>query len=371
MTSGRWTKLREFHIWQVPTVLYQMREMKWMAESETVLKTLARTSAYGRAWKAPTASPAGAYIIIGYEPGKGNYRGQASIKALGGDDFTLRGSVSYDDGTSENIKGDATLYGGHAFRTRLSQNGLQTYGAYAFTNGQLKGEHHFPAPDFRSSSSTWYPANGKARVVKVAPGYLLAGETATLRLEGVKLPEVKAGDIKFSDGSVEVVSAKRVSSEAIEVVALYKGGGNRKAGVTVRGLDSAAVTLATQIDYIKIAPELGRARVSGGKAFPAEGVQFEALAFAGDLPLGAVAARFKLTAQHKRPDDDDLSWVGKITVTGKYIPIGSYGPIASREFHAEGTGLVNVEAEYTRSDRPYLAKARLAVTLPDFVPRIK
>src|SRR5450631_642377 len=183
MTADRWAKLREFHIYQVPTVLYQMREMKWMNESEAVLKWLSQTAPYGRAWKSPEASPAGDYLILGYEPGKGNYRGQATIKDAGGGDYSLRGTLAYDDGTSESIKGDATLYGGHAFRTRLTHNGIKNVGAYSFTNGQLRGEHHFPAPDFRTSASTWYPANNKAAVLKVTPGYLLAGEPTTLRLE--------------------------------------------------------------------------------------------------------------------------------------------------------------------------------------------
>jgi hypothetical protein len=371
MTGERWAGLREFHLYQVPTVLYQMREMRWMDESATVLASLAKTLPYGKAWQAPAATPAGTYVVLGYEPGKGNYRGQATIKAGGGSDYTVSGTLSYDDGTSENFRGDGTLYGGHAFRTRLTDNGMKTYGAYAFTNGELKGEHHYPAPDFRTSSSTWYPPTGKARVLKVTPAYLLTGETTTLRLEGIKLPNVKARDIHFSDNAVKIVSAKSISSEAIEVVAVYKGTGTRKSGVRVSGLADVPVILAAQIDKITITPELGRARIAGGKNFPPEGVQFEALACAGDVVLGPVPATFKLTAQNKRPNDDDLFWIGNITSRGKYIPIGSFAPIASREFHKEATGLVNVEAEYKRGDRSYSAKGMLAVALPDFVPRIK
>ena len=371
MTGERWAKLRETHIALIPTVVYQMREMHWMDESAAVLATLAKTHPYGRAWQAPDAKPAGSYLVLGYEPGKGNYRGQAQIRGTGGDEYAVTGKLVYEDGISENFKGEATLYGGIALRARLAHNGAKTLGAYTFANGLLRGEHHFPAPDFRTSSSTWYPVDGKAAVLKVTPGYLLAGETTTLTLEGIKLPEVTAKDVKFSDGSVEVVSARRVSPEAIEVTAVYKGEGIKKAAVTVGGLGKMPVTLATQIDYIRITPELGRARISGGKHFPAEGLQFEALAFAGETLLGPVPAQFRLTAQNKRPNDDDISWLGNISRTGKYIPIGDYGPIASREFHGEGSGMVNVEAEYKRADRAYLAKARLAATLPDFVPRIK
>lgn len=371
MSADRWAKMREFHLYQVPTVLYQMREMAWMEEAETVLGKLARTAPYGEAWKAPAANPAGSYLILGYEPGKGNYHGEATIKAAGDGDYTLTGSLAYDDGSSEDFRGEGTLYGGHAFRTRLTNNGAKTYGAFSFTRGELKGEQHFPAPDFRTSSSTWYPTRGKARALKVTPGYLLAGETTTLRLEGFGLPKVKAGDVTFSDGSVQVLSAKNVGTEAVEVVAVYRGGGLKKGGVRLRGLDTLPVTLADKIDSLKITPELGRGRIDGGKKFPPEGVQFEALAFAGDTLLGPVAARFSLSAQHKRPNDDDISWIGNITPGGKHIPSGSFAPILTREFHKEATGLVNVEADYTRGERNYRAKAMLAVTLPDFVPRIR
>lgn len=371
MTEDRWARTREFHLYAIPTVLGQMREMNWMDESLIVLKALAKTAPYGKAWQSPAAKPSGSYVILGYEPGKGNYRGKVTIKAAGNDDYTLSGSVAYDDDTSEKIKGDATLYGGHAFRTRLTQNGASTYGAFSFTKGELRGEQHFAAPDFRTSSGVWYPANGTARVLKASPGYLLAGETTTLRLEGVRLPEVTARDVTCSDSGVEIVSAKSVSPEAIEVVAVYKGNAAKKASMKVRGLDGIPLSLAGQVDYIKIVPELGRARIDGGKKFPAEGVQFEAIAYAGETRLGAVPAKFKLTGQNKRLNDDDIYWVGNITATGKYIPFGTYASIPSREFRAEATGLVNVEAEYKRGDRSYLAKARLAVTLPDFVPRIK
>ena len=371
MSADLWAKLPEFHLYQVPTVLYQLREMRWMTEAREVLETLARTAPYGGDWQAPAGSPAGSYLILGYEPGKGDYRGQATVKALGRDEYALSGTLAYDDGSSANFQGEGTLYGGHALRTRLNNNGLKTFGAYAFSNGQLSGQQHFPAPDFRSSTSTWYPAQAKAKLLKVTPGYLLAGETTTLRLEGVALPRIKAGEVVFSDASVQVLSAKNLAGGVVEVVAVYRGSGVKKAGVRLPGLEPVPVTLAPRIDSIKITPELGRARIDGGKNFPPEGVQFEALAFAGDLLLGPVPARFSLSAQHKRANDDDLFWVGTITSQGKQIPSGSIAPNPTREFHKESTGLVNVEAQYQRGEQRYTAKAQLAVTLPDFVPRIR
>ena len=52
------------------------------------------------------------------------------------------------------------------------------------------------------------------------------------------------------------------------------------AKLTVKGIDAGTITLAPRIDYIAITPEMGRARLSGGTHYPAEGVQFEAIAYA-------------------------------------------------------------------------------------------
>ena len=54
-----------------------------------------------------------------------------------------------------------------------------------------------------------------------------------------------------------------------------------------------------------------------------------------------------------------------------YLPSGDIGAIPTRTQHVEATGLAKVEATYKRGARQYLAKARMVVTLPDMIPRIK
>lgn len=380
MNEASWAKIRDFHLYMYPTVVYQMREMRWLKEADAVLATLAKTYPYGQAWKTPSEKPAGSWLILGYEPGKGNYRGQASITAGSNDEYTVQGSLAFTDGNLEIFKGEATLYGGHALRTRTTHNGLKTLGAYSFTAGRMQGEHHSPAPDFRTSSSTWYPADGKPQLLRVSPGFMLQGETTKLVLEGIKLPDATVADIWFSAGSVKVLAVKRISPEAIEVQAVSGKDALVKAEVGIKGLNAVPVVLAKQIDFITITPETGRARLAGGKPFPSEGVQFDAIAFAqggkGAKPadgvrLGPVPATFKLSALVKRPNDDDLQWMGKIHAGGKYIPFSDYGAVPTRSQRVEANGLARVEAAYQRGKREYTAKARMVVTVPDFIPRIK
>ncbi len=376
MNEASWAKLRDFHIYMLPSIVFQMREMKFVKEADEVLKVLAKTYPYGQAWKAASAKPVGSWRILGYEPGKGNYRGNATISGGSNDDYAVKGSLVFDDGTTENFQGEGTLYGGHAFRTRTTHDGNKTLGAFSFTDGKLRGEHHFPAPDFRTSQSVWYPVSEKAQLLKVSPAFLVKGEQTKLVLEGVKLPAVSADDVKFSKGSVKVLSARRIGPETIEVEAVSRENGLTKADISIKGLNGVPVTLAPQIDSVKILPEMGRSRLNGGRNRPAEGVQFEAVASAksdaGEVVLGPVPAKFKLAAEIKRPNDDDLQWVGVIHPNGKYLPVGDYGSIAIREYTAEGSGIVKVEAEYKRGERVYPVKpANLIVTMPDYVQRIK
>ncbi len=379
MTGDQWGKLRDFHLYIDPAIMFQMREMHWRDEADKVLAYLGGKYAYGKAWSAPTESPEGEWFILGDEPGKGTYRGSVKLASQGKDDYTVKGSVTYSDGTSEQFAGDATLYGGYALRTRTRSNGRQTYGAFQFVNGTVSGWQHYTAPDFRTSSATWYRKGGKAAALRVSPGYLLSGETTTVVVEGMQLPKVEAGKVKIS-GGVEVLHAKRLNDNAIEATVIYNGQANATGTVSVDGMEAGSITLAPRIDYITVTPGTGRARVSGGKYYPAEGVQFVAMAHsnganvwdpADDVVLGPVEAAFHLEENVTRPGDDDLEWTGAIADSGKYLPGGDYGPLPVREYGGEGTGLVTVVANYARMGSSYSATARLAVVPPDFIQRIK
>ncbi|MBI5443490.1 MAG: quinohemoprotein amine dehydrogenase subunit alpha [Deltaproteobacteria bacterium] len=381
MTPEAWLKLRDFHHYVTPTVHLQMREMHWRPEAEKALGYLGRSYAYGRAWQAPPTRLEGSWFIVGREPGKGSYRGEAAISASQrAGDYTLKGKLEYEDGSSEDFEGDAVLYGDVALRTRTRHNGFETRGAYVFTEGELRGEHHFPAPHFRTSGATWIRKDSTPRVARVRPAFLLKGEKTTLTVEGTNLPEVKAADASFTGGAVRVLKAKRVNANALELQVVSDASGIGSARLKVKGLDAGPVRLAPRIDYIAVSPGTGRARLSGGPNYPAEGVQFEAIAYSrgakakdpkDDVALGPVPASFRLAEEKTRPGDDDLQWVGGIGPNGTYIPIGDYSPLASRKYHSEASGWVKVLARYAQGRQTYQAEGKLAVCVPDFIPRIR
>jgi len=384
MTPSAWSKVRDFHLYVDPAIMFQMREMHWRSEADTVLQALAERLPYGEAWKAPQAGPEGEWFILGFEPGKGDYRGHAVLKAEGDDEFSLNGDIRFSDGLSETFSGEATLYGGYALRTRTRHNGSRTTGAFSFADGVIRGEHHHQAPDFRTSSSTWVPLTQKPEVLRITPRYVLANEETKVLIEGMGLTEVSAGDFSASIPELQVLRATTTGPETIEAVVLYRGTMHGSANLTIKGFEAGSsrleLKLAPRIDYLTVSPAMGRARVHGGVNYPAEGVQFQAFAHSAgtdpddpsdDFLLGPVAAVFSLSEYPTRADDDDLAWLGAIEPDGTYLPIGDYNPIPARNYAAEGTGMVKVIAAYTRGQDSYSAEARLVVTVPDFIQRIK
>lgn len=391
MTESSWSKVRDFHLYMDPAVVYQMREMHWREEAETVLRDLAKSLAYGKAWSAPEARLEGQWAVTGYEPGKGTYRGQADITGGAGGEYKIAGKLQYSDGTSEAFDGEATLYGGYALRTRTRHAGAETRGAYILNGAELKGENHFPAPRFRTSTATWVRKDAGTRVVRVTPGFLLSGERSTLRVEGVDLPAVTAADVAFTGGSVKVVSARRVAPDVVEIQVVASARDIGAARLALKGLDAGSIVLAPRVDYIVVTPAIGRARLAGGPHYPPEGVQFEAIAYArrgepkrealavvpaalrasDGVALGPVPAKFSLVEEKTREGDDDLRWISGIGANGSYLPTRDYGPIPGRPYTNEGSGLVKVVATHTRGGKSFRAEAKLAVTVPDFVQRIR
>jgi len=379
MTPEGWAKLRDFHLYVVPTVVLQMREMHWVPEADAVLAFLAKKLPYGSAWAAPAAKLDGAWAVFGHAPGRGAYRGEARIADAGNAEYRISGNLAHADGTSETFAGEGTLYGGYALRTRTKNNGFAANGAYIVSDGTLEGEFHLPAPDFRTSHARWLRDDGTPKVARIVPGFLLKGEKTTVTVEGLNLPDASVADVAFAGGAVSVLAVKRVAPGALQLTVQSSSEKLGTAKVSVKGIAAGTVTLAPRIDYIAITPEVGRARLSGGAHHPAEGVQFEAMAYTRGgsgrkgtgVALGPVPATFRLAEEKTRPDDDDLKWLGAINPNGSYLPIGDYGPNPMRNYSGENSGLVRVLARYQRGGRNFSAQAELVVTVPDYIARIR
>jgi quinohemoprotein amine dehydrogenase len=378
MTGEAWAKLRDFHLYIVPTVVFQLREMRWVEEADAALVHFAQKLPYGKAWQANAARLDGRWAVFGHAPGRGPFRGEARLADAGHGEWRLDGRLDHADGMAETFAGEATLYGGYALRTRTRNNGHEARGAFVAGAGSIEGEWHLPAPDFRTSQAKWLRLDGPPAVARVRPGWLVAGERTTLTVEGVNLPDAAPGDVRFAGARVRVHAVRRIAPTALEIVATGLATDVVAASLTVKGVDAGRVTLAPAIDHIAVVPPLGRARMSGGAHYPAEGVQYEAVAYAkpagrGAKPvaLGPVPATFRLAEQKTRPGDDDMTWLGTIAANGSYVPMVDYAPNPRRTYTGENSGLVKVLARYRHGGRTYDAQGELVVTVPDYIARLR
>ncbi|MCC7151463.1 MAG: hypothetical protein IT501_05635 [Rubrivivax sp.] len=375
MTPTAWAKVRDLHLYAIPTVVYQLREMRWIPEADAVLAELAKTLPYDKPTPAPATRLEGRWAVFGWQPGRGAFRGQVQIRDAGNAEVALDGRVAYTDGMNETFDGEGTLYGGTALRTRTRNNGGDNRGAFIVTGDEARGQWHLPAPDYHTADATWVRDTGAPRLVRALPAFLLRGEKTTLTLEGLNLPDPKSARLSFGGAPVKLLSARRVGPDALQLEVQSQAAGLASATLTLAGAGSVKLTLAPRIDHIAVTPEVGRARINMGPDHPAEGVQFEAIAYARDgkrsVALGPVPARFRLTEEKTRPDDDDMRWLGAIGETGNYVPMVDFGSNPVRPFKGENSGLVKVLADYKRGAQTYRAQAQLAVTLPDLIARLR
>ena len=171
---------------------------------------------------------------------------------------------------------------------------------------------------------------------------------ATVRILGANFPaDVAADDIYLGPG-VDVKALTSVRPDVLGVrVDVEESALPDSRNVSVGAATAMnAFAVYDGIDYVKVRPENGMARL-GGVRFPKRFVQFEAVAFHrgqdgkrftdDDIDLGPVKADWSLEEYHIRFDDDDLKYVGTIDQSGLFTP-NIEGPNTTRRQNNNNTG---------------------------------
>ena len=142
----------------------------------------------------------------------------------------------------------------------------------------------------------------------------------------------------------------------------------------------ASVAVYNTIDFIKVLPQAGMARV-GGANFPKQFQQFEAIAVANgpdgkpntkdDVDLGLVDPTWSIEEYTATYDDDDKEFVGTIDgASGLFTP-NLDGPNPKRKNNANNYGDVWVVASYQQpgmaASKALKARAHLLVTVPLYI----
>ncbi|MBZ5540049.1 MAG: quinohemoprotein amine dehydrogenase subunit alpha [Acidobacteriia bacterium] len=379
-----WFKLKDFLLAMFPTIVYQHRQIDWTHTADEALAWLAdQYPLETPEWRREKGQPppgAGRWLVIGHQPGQGDYAGIIRVTDTPDGGRQTQTSVEFADGTRMSSSGKGRWFGGYSWR-----------GSSEWQDGRKAREVMHLSADGKVLRGRWFILQhtelgaeevryrieeGQARLAAVFPQAVKRGATVALMIYGANLPDVmKPGALNLGDG-ITIEKISEASAEKIIVQAKV----SPDAKIGLRDVRAGAVTGAgllavyDAVDYLRVSPQSILARV-GGERYPKKFAQFEAHAFsngadgvagsADDLDLGPVKASWKLGEAFTSYDDNDLLFVGSIDQNGLFTPAVE-GPNPARRRSTNNAGDVWAEASYTPvgASQELKARAFLLVSVP-------
>jgi quinohemoprotein amine dehydrogenase len=345
------------------------------------------------AWRANMRPPKlqGRWLLSASQVGRGQIYGEMVVEPTGVDDeFTTKLTMHYvNDGTSATRTGKGLVYSGYSWRGRSTSSSSK--------ESPEAREAMFVSRDWSTMEGRWwwgsydeFGIDVSLRRISTEPmiagvnpiGLKTKSAGQQIHIYGANLPaDLKVQDIDLGPG----VTAKRVVSakgdEVIVEVDVADGASNGYRDISLRGHFAAkAIAVFDKVDYIKITPDAGMARV-GGVNFPKQFQQFEAIAYnrgpdgkpqtADDVSLGRTEVEWSIDEFPATFDDDDKDFVGKLDSNGLFTPAVD-GPNPKRKKGVNNYGDVWVVATYkdknaAKDAQPMRARSYLVVTVPLYV----
>jgi len=354
-------------------------------------------------WRASMRTPklAGRWLISARQPGRGQIYGEMFIEPTQSEDeFTTTATLSYvKDGSKITRSGRALIYTGYAWRGRSEgKDGggpkeLREVMLVSRDQSQIEGRWFWGGYDEFGLDVTLRRAGNETAVLGLDRTALRTGAAGEqVRIFGDNFPDnLAASDLDFGSG----VAVKRIVNRApnlltVEVdVAKDAILGKRDVAVR-RAVATGAVAVYDKVDYIKVSPEAGMARL-GGASHPKGFQQFEAIAYNrgpdnkpqtfDDINLGPVDVEWSMEEFLGVFGDDDKEFVGTLAPSGLFTP-AEEGPNPKRPYRRNNYGDVWVVATYkpkadeapkpqpgaaAKESKPITARGHLVVTIPLYV----
>ena len=339
-----------------------------------------------RAWRATFRQPhmEGIWALEAYQPGRGRGYGRMTISSGPvADEFRTVAELEFGDGTRTNRTGRVILYAGYSWR------GISNDPAAGSGDLGMLREVMFLSSDNETLSGRWFTGaydefgievraskvRGDIHVSGTDKSRLLSGTTDTLKIFGANYPDDLSGaDIDFGLG-VDVIDVE-VSPDVLTVRVQVDGDaipGYRDAVVRGR-VSGRALAVFDRVDYVRVLPEQGMARLGGG-AMPKGYQQFDAVAYhkgpdgesatADDFELGPVPVTWSVEEYFATADDDDIGYVGTLDDNGLFTP-NIEGPNPERREQTNNYGDVRIIATFegAGTEKPIRGSAHLVVTVP-------
>jgi quinohemoprotein amine dehydrogenase len=356
-------------------------------------KNLPLTTPEWGAWRANLRTPKlqGRWLVSAHQIGRGQIYGEMIVEPTSvEDEFTTKLTLRYlSDGSTVTRSGRGIVYSGYSWRGRSTAG-----------DGKEPAENReamFVSRDWATMEGRWFwgaydefgidvtlrRITAEPLIAGVNPTALKSPSTgAQVHVYGANLPaDIKRDEIDFGPGiTVKRIVSARADDVTVEVD-VATGAANGYRDISLRRYFAArAVAVFDKIDYIKVTPEAGMARV-GGVNFPKQFQQFETLAYnrgpdgkpqtADDVSLGVADVEWSIDEFPATFDDDDKDFVGSLSSNGLFTPAVD-GPNPKRRKGVNNYGDVWVVAtlkskDAAKDEQPLKARSYLVVTVPLYV----
>jgi quinohemoprotein amine dehydrogenase len=355
------------------------------------------------AWRARMRTPkmAGRWLVAARIPGRGKYYGELTIaQGAAEDEFTTTVKLQpVGGGPSISRSGTGLVFAGYSWRGRSKGVAATPASAAPDDLSAEMREALWISPDQTWGEGRWFwgeyqefGIDVKLKRVTPEPALLTVdryslktGSTAqTVRIFGNNLPaQVPVADLDFGSG-IAVKSV--VSHTPTEIVAQVDVAADAVPGRRDVAFRSAvlegALAVYDKVDYIKVMPEAGLARLGGDSKSPhPKGyAQLEAIGFqrgedgkphtGDDIELGPLDVTWSVEEFYSVFGDDDKEFVGTLNANGLFTP-SLDGPNPQRKFSRNNYGniwaVATAKNEKDKDGKPLAGKSYLVVTVPTYI----
>ena len=383
-TLGEWQLHVNSHMAINPTTeLHALaRDRSWydIAYNDTAPKLAMDYAFNDPAWNTwqQMAKPelAGSWSVAGYMPGKGDYSATLTITETAKDQFSVKMSGHYADGTLLQGSGSAKSFAGYEWRASLDVDGVKMRQVLAASEDGSAMSGRMYQLGHEEIGGEMTAVAGQA-IVALSPSAIKQGQKQQITIIGSGLK----GTVSLG-GGVQVV--KVLSRDADRVVVLAQASGSAATGMRDVSVGSskakAGLAVYDQVARVEVTPSESIARVGGnGGKLPKVKSSYRALAYsagadgkpgtADDISLGYMPALWSLqpfdeAAEH----ENDLNYAGSIDGNGVFTP-GDAGLNPERKFSTNNVGNLKVVGQVLDGDDAVAGEAHLLVTVPLFIKR--
>jgi quinohemoprotein amine dehydrogenase len=302
----------------------------------------------------------GTWTVTGHETGRGDLFGTATLVRTEADEYDVVWELRFANGSQVRRTGKGLLYAGYSWRGRAAAAGE----AEAQWREVLLLDERWQTLRGRLFTGNYDELGADVTLHRAgAPRILALGNAAIevpsrghrLVAYGSGFPAAVAPADLFVGSGLTVQQVERVSDRELVLVVDAAAGTELGARQVVFGNEpeGPSVRLYDTVDYVRITPLQGLARIGGAK-HPKQLERFEAFAMhrgpdgkpytSDDVDLFQVWPQWGLEEFKVREQDDDLQYVGAIDpATGVFTPAID-GPNPARKWTANNIGDVFVTA---------------------------